>query len=284
MRLYLEAALNDFVKKTGVVPKRASTPYAPDLPRDQADQLISTPGKYGADAAHYLMRLMFAARMASPDLSLAIQRLATQITKWSSDCDRRLLRIYGYIANKPNIALIGTVNTNFNGTPCIIAWPDADLAGDPATSRSTSGYFVEICTGGSHHFPLAWGSRRQTSTSCHTCEAETVSLATCLRQQALPAQLLLDRLLRATTELFVKEGNTATICAIRRGYSPALRYLKRTQRIDLGFLHEAFEQERTHLQKADTGDHKGDFFTKPLGIAAFTAALVKIGMIVITGS
>ena len=104
--------------------------------------------------------------------------------------------------------LTGFVNTKFIGHPRIVAWPDADLAGDPNTSRSTSGHYIELCTGDQHHFPLSWGCRRQTSTSCHTCEAETVSLATCLRQQALPAQQLLDRLLGQSIDLFSSSRRT----------------------------------------------------------------------------
>ena len=117
------------------------------------------------------------------------------------------------------------------------------------------------------------------STSCHTCEAETVSLATCLRQQALPAQRLLDRLLGLQTELYIKEDNSATISAITRGYSQALGYLKRTQCVDLGFLHEVTEQEHVHLEKADTSVHKGDFFAKALNITAFRDALARINVI-----
>ena len=175
--------------------------------------------------------------------------------------------------------LTGFVNTKFIGHPRIVAWPDADLAGDPNTSRSTSGHYIELCTGDQHHFPLSWGCRRQTSTSCHTCEAETVSLATCLRQQALPAQQLLDRLLGQSIDLFIKEDNSATISAIQRGYSPALRYLKRTQRIDIGFLHETTSSPHVFLEKADTAEHKGDFFTKPLNITAFRDALYRINVI-----
>ena len=279
MRAYLKAAYNDFTKRANTKPKPSATPYAPELPKAQSDELIARPGIYATDAAHYLMRLMFAARMACPDLALAIQRLACNITKWSADCDRRLVRIYGYIAANPDYMLTGFVNTKFIGHPRIVAWPDADLAGDPNTSRSTSGHYIELCTGDQHHFPLSWGCRRQTSTSCHTCEAETVSLATCLRQQALPAQQLLDRLLGQSIDLFIKEDNSATISAIQRGYSPVLRYPKRTQRIDIGFLHETTSSPHVFLEKADTAEHKGDFFTKPLNITAFRDALYRINVI-----
>ena len=195
MCAYLKAAYTDFTQRANLTPKLSAMPYAPELPKAQTDDLIARPGIYGKGAAHYLMRLMFAARVAYPELALAIQRLACQITKWPADCDRRLVRLYGYTATNPNYMFTGFVTTEFDGSPYIVGWPDEVLAGAATTSRSSSGHYVELCTGDQHHFPLSWSCLRQTSTSCHTCEAETVSLATCLRRQALPAQQRLDRFL-----------------------------------------------------------------------------------------
>ena len=75
------------------------------------------------------------------------------------------------------------------------------------------------------------------------------------------------------------EDNSACVSAINKGYSLAMRYLKRTQKIDLGFLHEVLSSDNYHLEKADTKIHKGDFFTKPLNIPAFREALNRIGVI-----
>ena len=100
-----------------------------------------------------------------------------------------------------------------SSTPCSTA-PLTSSRGPTRTSRemlrttfrSTSRHYVELCTGDQHHFPLSRGCRRQTSTSCHTCEAETVSLATCLRQQAFPAQQLLDLRISWTSDRVVRQG------------------------------------------------------------------------------
>ena len=96
-----------FTQRANLIPKPSAAPYAPELPKAQSDELIASPGIYAKDAAHYLMRLMFAARMACLDLALAIQRLACQVTR----CDRRLVRLYSYIATNPKYMLTGFVNT-----------------------------------------------------------------------------------------------------------------------------------------------------------------------------
>ena len=81
--------------------------------------------------------------------------------------------------------------------------------------------------------------------------------------------------------------NSARIVAITKGYSPSMRHLRRTQRISLGHLHDAFfekeEQRGDHgkvnLKKANTIDHKGDMMTKELAPAQFNRALELIRVV-----
>ena len=75
----------------------------------------------------------------------------------------------------------------------IKAWPDADLNGCYLTTKSTSGFFMELVGEDGRGFPLSWGSKRQGGTAQHTAEAETVSLANCLRSEAIPMQYLLQQ-------------------------------------------------------------------------------------------
>ena len=85
------------------------------------------------------MKLLYSARMAAPWLTVAIQRLATQITKWSAEADRRLHRLFCYINSHPEQVLNGSLSTGDLATVQVVAWPDADLAGDIFSSKSTSG-------------------------------------------------------------------------------------------------------------------------------------------------
>ena len=113
-----------------------------------------------------------------------------------------------------------------------------------------------------------------------------MSLAQCLREEALSLQELIQAVLRRAVPLVVKEDNTACIQAVRKGYSPTLRHLKRTQRISLGELHEAFEEQGADdgssgsvtLEHAETKTHKGDVFTKYMSPAAFREAVARLGV------
>ena len=134
--------------------------------------------------------------------------------------------------------------------------------------------------------PLTWACRRQGATSSHTQEAETVSLSHCMREDALPLQDLVQLLLRKPVALVVKEDNTACIQAVRKGYSPSLRHMARTQRVSLGDLHETFEERQAEghddgpvlLQHQETKQHKGDVFTKYLDPTTYNNALRRLGV------
>ena len=48
-------------------------------------------------ASSILMRLLYGARYARFDLLKAIARLASNVSYWSTDCDRRLMRLMAYV-------------------------------------------------------------------------------------------------------------------------------------------------------------------------------------------
>ena len=82
----------------------------------------------------------------------------------------------------------------------------------------------------------------------------------------------------------IMEDNAACVIAIKKGYSPAMRYLKRTQKTSLGLLHGLTENPpppgdgKIKVVKADTAIHRGDMFTKALGVHDFQIAIARIGM------
>ena len=94
MDAYCRDACNQFIEETGIRLGKARSPYAPDLDREQLEKLEEAPGKWGDLAAHFLMKLLYAARMCRPDLITAITKLASRIARWNGDCDRRITRVY----------------------------------------------------------------------------------------------------------------------------------------------------------------------------------------------
>ena len=199
------------------------------------------PGEQSKTCASHLMKLLFGARMACPWLLVPITRLASFVTRWTRFHDAALKRLMAFCCHNSNLVLRGTLSTADLLTCELHCYPDADLAGDHSSTRSTSGLWLELVSAdGERAWPIAWSSKKQTATASSTCEAEMLSLSSGLRKEALPSLTLLELLLGRSLRLVTFEDNTATISCVKSGYSPALRHMQRTARVSLGFLNEVF--------------------------------------------
>ena len=289
---YMKSACRSFEAATGRTLKPVATPYVSDLTKEAMDKNLGSPGEYGHLAASMLMRLLYPARMAFPMVVLAIQRLAKRITKWCSECDRRMVRLFEYAKSAADECLQGCLSEEDLPDVELHVYPDGDLCGNFWDTKSTSGLWIELAGKAGRTWPLTWGSKAQPATSHHTQEAEMVSLSIGIRNEAAPLQLLIATLIGRPLRARVFEDNEACIVAAKKGYSPSLRHLARHQRIALGSVHETFfgeddpTEEEVHDRKAiidqwgemlleykDTKEHKGDFFTKELARPQFEAAV-----------
>ena len=109
-----------------------------------------------------------------------------------------------------------------------------------------------------------------------------------LKREVIPVLDQLERNLGRMVELVGQEDNTQCIAAIKRGYSPSLRYLKRHCRTSLGFSNEVFYGKdettgkplyRARLEYTETltSKQKGDWMTKGLDKTAFENARWQAG-------
>jgi hypothetical protein len=157
--------------------------------------------------------------------------------------------------------------------------PDADLAENIETAKSTSGLWIELVNeDGLRAWPLAWRSRRQGFTATSTCEAKCISMATALKSEALPLLDLFCTALGREVELDCLEDNTQCIAAVRNGYSASLRHPPHTERISLSFAHDVFSGPACHMKYQESSLHKGGIFTKRLERAKFEPAASRLGL------
>ena len=212
---------------------------SPYLPEAQWADANDQPGVYQAQCASYVASALFASLAGRPDISIAVRRLTTRVTRWTVPDDAALVRLMAYLKAEASLELVGTFShDDVTGLQLELS-TDADWNGDACTTRSVSGMHLELLNPNCGNvFPLAWRSSGQSATSCSTAESEVVAFSHGLRHVGLPVQDLVQEFLGKRIPLVCLVDNQQAITAVKRGYSKRLRCLNRTHRIAIGSLHE----------------------------------------------
>ncbi|MFM7978316.1 MAG: hypothetical protein ACKPKO_03290, partial [Candidatus Fonsibacter sp.] len=86
------------------VRRRPKVETSTEDPEHDGDESASVDGSSNQDvgtlasvACSLLMKVIWAARLARPDLLRVVNHLATKVTKWTSRCDATMQRLMGYI-------------------------------------------------------------------------------------------------------------------------------------------------------------------------------------------
>ena len=183
--------------------KHAATPFHEERIARPLEGESEQKGALAPIAARVLMKILFAARMARYDLLRAVQGLAARVTKWSTDCDRALHRLMCYIHSTLDYKLKAFVGDQIQ--QCRLwCFADADHAGE-YDNKSTTGCFL-VLIGPNTYFPLTAFSKKQTSVSISSTEAEVVAANISLRAVGLPSSGLWAYLQNAGGESSTPEG------------------------------------------------------------------------------
>eukprot|EP00435_Cladocopium_sp_Y103_P049117 s114_g14.t1 len=141
-----------------------------------------TPRRLQPIASKVLMKVLFAARMARPDLLRATQSLASRVTKWPAECDIALHRLVSYVNSWTDLFLEGFVGDSLDDCQLWL-FADADHAAE-FDSKSTSGCAM-FQVGPNTYFPLNAFSKKQTvvaNSSAEVFRAEGISMLALFEQ------------------------------------------------------------------------------------------------------
>lgn len=192
------------------------------------------------------MKILWCSRLCRPDIAKAIGDLSRRITTWCKADDKRLCRLMCYLNSSRAYALQGHIGDHADALKLCL-YTDSDLCSGIEHTKSTSGMYLAI-EGPSSFWPIAWPSKRQTATARSTTAAEMIALGSGLFSEALPAQGFLEMLFNRQVLLQSFQDNSAVIQIVAAGYSPRLRHLSKTEKIDeLGSTYEAFAEPSTKL-------------------------------------
>ena len=93
-----------------------------------------------------------------------------------------------------------------------------------------------------------------------TTEAELAAANEAVFHEALPIQVLLEKVMRSSISTTLLKDNSSCIQIIRAGYSPKLRSMSKTHRISVAALAEAVEENLIEVSHIDTKAQLADDF------------------------
>ena len=153
----------------------------------------------------------------------------------------------------------------------LIAYSDADWAGCIDDRKSTSGttFFLGGCL-------VSWSSKKQSSASLSTVEAEYIAVAACCTQILWMKYTLQDIHVTCNEPIPILCDNMSAI-----SISKNLAMHSKTKHISIKFqfLREQVTEKNIKLEDNGTKEHIVDIFTKPLPRDTFEYLKEKLGVI-----
>jgi hypothetical protein len=209
------------------------------------------------------MKVMYAARMARPDLLRPVQALARFMTKWTRQQDLELHKLMCYIHTTKSWKTVGWIGDEIKNISTVI-YSDADWAGS-SDKFSTSGSFCCL-KGLNTFFPPAARSKRQSTISSSTTEAELGAAQVSLQKQGVPIQVFWNTVVKAhggdSCKMYVLLDNSPILEIIRTGRNLTMRHLSKTKGISVAWLHQICSPDDVLLRYISTSLMAADIFTK----------------------
>ena len=202
--------------------------------------------------------------------------MTRRVTCWSRADDKRLYRLVCYLWSTRTHKLFGQIADPVENLRLVL-YTDADHSSGVEFTQSTSGTLLCI-EGPSSFWPLSWMSKKQTSTSRSTTEAEIVSLATGLFD-AIPTLDFAEKLLGEGLKLECRQDNSAVISIVHLGYSPKVRHVSKTHRVNLSSVYGVFDSGLAKLIYVKTTQQRADPMTKPIAASKWSVALEQLNVI-----
>ncbi|KAI1002331.1 hypothetical protein K3495_g5871 [Podosphaera aphanis] len=128
--------------------------------------------------------LQYLANNTRPDIAHSVNHLARFLVNLADEHLNAAKRVLWYISKEPDKDIAFKTGKD---KPILEAYSDADFAGDPETSRSTSGLLIRLASA-----PVSWKSHLQREVVLSTTEAEYLAATEACRQLKLVKSLLAE--------------------------------------------------------------------------------------------
>ena len=246
------------------------------------------PGERSGDCRSFVGALMYVSRATRPDVTFATNWLARNVSAWTMAHDKELEQLVGYLNATSELSLEAVVDVrDKRGGLWLEMWVDADHAGEPQR-KSTTGWALLLKGRHGTRVLLDWASRKQNAVSRSSGEAETVALSEALERIAgtnrglcatgLPVMDALEKLLGSSLDLRVFVDASVSKAAAEKGTSNHMKYISKTQGVNLFWLRDIVQRLDVSLEKVDTLSNVADLLTKPLCGARTVSLREELGV------
>lgn len=238
-------------------------------PMDQGFLKSSTDSNVMEDSTKYrsvVGALMYVAVCARPDIAASASILGRKFAAPTESDWTAAKRVVRYLKGTADWKLkLGGAETNN-----LVAYSDADWAGDPRTRKSMTGS-VAFFAGGA----VSWTSRRQDCVSLSSMEAEFIALGETCQEILWMRRLLNDLGEKETAATTVREDNQGCLA-----FAQSARISKRSKHVETKrcFIKDLCERGTVKLEYCQTDEMRADLLTKPLGAVKHHRFSTSLGL------
>lgn len=237
------------------------------FPMEQHHRLSTSTSATLTDPAQYrrLVGRLIYLTITRPELSYSLHVLAQFMHEPRQDHWDAAMRVLRYLKQSPGQGIFLRPNSLE-----LQAYCDSDWAGCPLTRRSVTGYFITL--GGC---PISWKTKKQTTVSRSSAEAEYRAMASTVSEVIWLRSLLnsLGITYSRPTRLFCDNQAALHIAA-----NPVFHERTKHIEIDCHFLREHIQSGAITTSHVPTRLQLADIFTKALGRDRFLFLLDKLGV------
>ena len=111
MVAFTQQLIDFYYEVSGIDKQKLRKVPSPAFSESQAtDQALETAGDLHGNASRIFMRALWLSRLARPDISFIITRLASKVKRWDKFDNRQLLRCISYLLHSSHMILKGSVS------------------------------------------------------------------------------------------------------------------------------------------------------------------------------